>query len=70
MSIEITNEPAPAPRPGGKIPVQELMGGIVGARGGAHIQFVEGATGKVVNEITTPDYAYVNERIKREERKY
>lgn len=70
MSIEITDEPTPSPRPSGlKVPIGEVMGGVR-MRGGAHIQFVEGATGKVVNEIITPDYVYENERRTRDERKY
>jgi len=58
MDVEITNEPTPPPRPCGKF------------KGGCHIQLVEEATGKVVNEIYTPDYVYQNERQTRDERKY
>ena len=71
MSIEIEHEPTPPPRPSGlKVPIQEVIGGGVRMRGGAHIQFVEEATGKIVNEVITPDYVYENERRTRHERKY
>jgi len=59
MSVEIVNEPTPPPRPSG-----------ARFRGGCHIEFVEEATGKVVNEVITPDYIYQNERQTRDERKY
>jgi hypothetical protein len=59
MSVEITNEPTPPPRPSS-----------TRFKGGCHIQLVEESSGKVVSEVITPDYVYQNERQLREERKY
>lgn len=57
--ISVEHEPTPPPRASG-----------VRWRGGAAIQLVEEATGKVLSEVITPDYVYENERRTRDERKY
>jgi hypothetical protein len=57
--ISVEHEPTPPPRASG-----------TRIKGGLHVQLVEEKTGKVVSDVVTPDYLYVNERRLREEPKY
>jgi hypothetical protein len=56
MSVEITNEPAPAPRATGR------------TSGRLHLKFVKEATGEVINEVIS-DPMHENERRTRADAK-